>query len=96
MATTGKEEFADVDTCIMVPGHAVYMGRDSVQSRFTAHWSGTFPGYQDNDEAELYWDHVRTGVLIAARASNSLLIFSQAARRAALRVLTRRHRVTGF
>jgi hypothetical protein len=69
---------ASLDTVIIVPGHAVYVGTDPGHSRVTAHWRGTFPGYQENDEAELYREHVRTGVLLAARGEEprSLLIFS--------------------
>lgn len=61
---------------IIVPGHAVYAGSDSSHSRVSSHWLGTFAGYQDNDEAELYYEHVRTGVLIASREQRALLIFS--------------------
>lgn len=73
-----------LDTLIMVPGHAIYVGTDPTHARSIAHWRGTFPGYQDNDEAELYWDHIRTGVLVGARRKEkggvkeltSLLVFS--------------------
>jgi hypothetical protein len=73
-----------LDTLIIVPGHAIYVGSEPAHAKSTAHWRGTFPGYQDNDEVELYWDHIRTGVLVAARRKEkndtkeltSLLVFS--------------------
>jgi hypothetical protein len=62
----------------MVPGHAVYSGSEPSHARITANWRGIFEGYQENDEAELYCEHVRTGVLIASRGKDpkSLLVFS--------------------
>ena len=67
-----------LDTLIVVPGHAVYVGSEPSQSRITANWRGTFEGYQENDEAALYCEHIRTGVLIASRGKEpkSLLVFS--------------------
>jgi hypothetical protein len=69
---------SSLDSMIIVPGHAVYVGTEPSHSRVTANWRGTFEGYQDNDEAELYCEHIRTGVLLAARGRErrSLLIFS--------------------
>jgi hypothetical protein len=74
----GKLDLSGLETLIMVPGHAVYVGSELGHSRVTAHWRGTFEGYQDNDEAILYTEHIRTGVLIAARGEKpkSLLLFS--------------------
>ena len=78
-----EDQHKNTEIMVMVPGHAVYMGRDATQARLSEHWKGTFPGYQDNDEAELYWEHIRTGVLTTARSKKidglpreSLLIFS--------------------
>jgi hypothetical protein len=75
----GNLDPSQLETLIIVPGHAVYLGVEPGHSRVTANWRGTFEGYQDNDEAILYTEHIRTGVLIAVRGGDnpkSLLIFS--------------------
>lgn len=63
---------------IVVPGHAIYVGSECSHARHAAHWEGTFPGYQNDDEVDLYYEHVRTAVSITARDYNqdSLLVFS--------------------
>lgn len=63
---------------IIVPGHAVYTGTEIRHALQTTHWRGTFPGYCDNDEAELYTEHIRVGVEMASHSENqqSLLVFS--------------------
>lgn len=67
-----------LNTLIIVPGHAIYVGSDPSHTHLPDHWVGTFPGYQSNDEVTLYWEHIRTSVSIAGRERNhnSLLVFS--------------------
>jgi hypothetical protein len=66
----------DFTRLVIVPGHAVYVGRHANDSLDPQHWRGTFPGYRDRDEVTLYAEHVQAGVKHASADSSSLLLFS--------------------
>ena len=78
----GEKLFADenvfhsLESLIVVPGHAIYLGKAAGEAKLSRCWAGTFPGYLNDDEARLYTEHVEAGVRLAAQDAKSLLVFS--------------------
>lgn len=64
-------EFRGLEKLIIVPGHAVYIGREPSHIESDEYWVGGFPG-----EGIFYAQHADAGVNEAAENRDGLLIFS--------------------
>ena len=64
-------------TLVICPGHAIFVGSKSSDVFRTECWLGLFPAYgRKEDELQLYIEHVKSSVLVAAERPDSLLVFS--------------------
>jgi hypothetical protein len=73
--TKGRDSFRRIarklDELVLVPCHAVYVGKEQDHILMDEYWIGGFPG-----EAELYAEHADAGVVETAKKKKALLIFS--------------------
>jgi hypothetical protein len=68
--------YRQLDSLVMVPGHAIYLGNSVDQVKSPIAWTGTFPGYLGADEVRPYAEHVERGVRLAKENVKALLVFS--------------------
>lgn len=61
---------------IIVPGHAVYVGKLPIDAYDGTKWIGTYTGYKYNDEVINYVGHIQRGIYIADQDVRSVLVFS--------------------
>jgi hypothetical protein len=70
VGTSSVKSHAEAKYLIIVPGHAVYMGKEAAHANLDEHWKGGFKG-----EAVYYTQHALAGVE-EARRDKSILLFS--------------------
>ncbi len=71
IATNSVKDYSDARRLVIVPGHAVYMGKEAANSMHDEYWIGGFKG-----EARYYTEHAIAGIEEAGKGSNYLLAFS--------------------
>jgi len=71
VGTNAIKDYTQAKYLLIVPGHAVYVGREASHSSLDEHWKGGF-----NGEAKYYTEHALAGVNQAGNNSKYLLVFS--------------------
>lgn len=61
---------------VIVPGHAIYVGKSGTDPYDGTKWVGTYSGYRYNDEVPNYVQHVQRGVNLVDCDPAALLVFS--------------------
>jgi len=82
VGTSSVRSYKDARCLVLVPGHAVYIGRSIEHSVSDKYWIGGFPG-----EAGYYTEHALAGIE-EARSSSHLLVFSGGQTREAAGVMS--------
>ena len=60
---------------IIVPGHAIYVGKSRNDAEKQTSWLGTYINYKNNEEPALYIEHIRKGAQLALN-EDAILMFS--------------------
>ncbi|MDE1855025.1 MAG: hypothetical protein KGH57_01745 [Candidatus Micrarchaeota archaeon] len=71
VGVSGFKDYRSLQELVIVPGHAVYVGKEKEHANNDDYWLGGFRG-----EAPYYTQHALAGVDIAGKLSKSLLVFS--------------------
>jgi hypothetical protein len=66
----------ETQNLIIVPGHAIYFGKEKNQCYLSEYWLGTYSGYLYEDEVNMYIDHIRQGLIHLSNDPLSFLVFS--------------------
>ena len=71
VGTSSVRDFKNAKYLVIVPGHAVYVGREAASTYLDECWVGGFKG-----EAQFYVDHVFAGIVETGRGDEYILVFS--------------------
>ncbi len=71
VGTDSVRDYSRAKYLVMVPGHAVYVGREAASAGNDEYWIGGFKG-----EAKFYKEHAFAGILEAGKGEKFILIFS--------------------
>ena len=71
VGTNSIRSYTDAKYMIMVPGHAIYVGREASHANLDEYWRGGFRG-----EAPFYTQHALAGVSETGKGEKYILIFS--------------------
>ncbi|HIH50512.1 MAG: hypothetical protein ABSE71_04755 [Candidatus Micrarchaeaceae archaeon] len=71
VGTSSVKNYKDAKYLLIVPGHAVYVGREAASAHLDDYWIGGFKG-----EAKFYTEHAFAGISEAGKDEKSILIFS--------------------
>lgn len=64
-----------VKPLVVVPCHAVYVGKSKNDAEKPTSWLGSYVNYKNNEEPVLYIEHIRYGVQLSLK-ENAVLMFS--------------------